>query len=92
MMFVAGILIALVGYWLGGRLRSTRAVNVTAVAALVTSGLGAYLWQVPPYRYLFETLRYAYVLAMFGLFFLSTGVLVRGLLARAWKTMRTSSD
>jgi hypothetical protein len=92
MMFVAGILIALVGYWLGARLRSTRAVNVAAMVALVTSGLGAYLWQVPPYRYLFETLHYAYVLVMFSVFFLSTGVLVRGLLMRAWRTVRTSSD
>ncbi len=91
MMFAAGILVALMGWWLGGLLGSGRAVNVAAAVALAASGLGTFFWQMPPYRYLFDTLRYTYVVLMFGMFFLSVGILIRGLLARAWRVTRTPS-
>ncbi|MDR7417346.1 MAG: hypothetical protein QN178_00375 [Armatimonadota bacterium] len=92
MMFVAGLIVALAGYGLGARLRSTRIVNGAAAAALVVSSLGTFLWQVPPYRYLFETLGYTYALAMFGMFFLSAGILLRALLVRVWSAVRAASD
>jgi di/tricarboxylate transporter len=92
MMLIAGILVGLAGYWLAALLRSSRAVNVAAVVAFAVSSLGAFFWEMPPYRYLFEMLRHTYVVLMFGMFFLSTGILVRGIVAHALKAVRTASQ
>lgn len=92
MMLIAGILVALAGYWLGVVLGSRRGINIAALLALAISSLGVFYWQIQPYRYLFEAMRQTYVGLMFAMFFLSTGVLVRGLIARALKIVRTSSQ
>ena len=85
-MIVFAVVTALLGYGIGHALGSSRAVTLAAFSGLAVASLGTYLWGMPPFRYLAGTLGYLYGALMFGVFFLSAGILLRSLLARAWRT------
>jgi hypothetical protein len=80
------VVTALTGYGIGRTLGSRPSVNIAALVGLTGSSVGTYLWGVPPFQHLAAMLGVLYGVLMFGVFFLCTGILLRNLLARAWRT------